>query len=52
LNNEQLTLMAVHAHPDDEVFGTGGVFARAAALGMRTALVTATRGDVGEIHDP
>ncbi len=21
-----LTLMAVHAHPDDEVLGTGGVF--------------------------
>jgi len=47
-----LTLMAVHAHPDDEVFGTGGVLARAAAEGMRTVLVTATRGDVGEIHDP
>ena len=52
MNDEQLTLMAVHAHPDDEVFGTGGVFARAAAEGMRTVLVTATRGDVGEIHDP
>ena len=51
-DNRRLTLMAVDAHPDDEVFGTGGVFARAAALGMRTALVTATRGDVGEIHDP
>ncbi len=52
MNGERLTLMAVHAHPDDEVFGTGGVFARAAAEGMRTVLVTATRGDVGEIHDP
>jgi len=52
VDGEQLTLMAVHAHPDDEVFGTGGVFARAAAEGMRTVLVTATRGDVGEINDP
>jgi len=52
VDGERLTLMAVHAHPDDEVFGTGGVFARAAAEGMRTVLVTATRGDVGEINDP
>ena len=52
MDGNGLTLMAVHAHPDDEVFGTGGVLARAAAEGMRTVLVTATRGDVGEIHDP
>jgi mycothiol conjugate amidase Mca len=44
--------MAVHAHPDDEVFGTGGVLAKAAAEGIHTVLVTATRGEAGEIHDP
>jgi N-acetyl-1-D-myo-inositol-2-amino-2-deoxy-alpha-D-glucopyranoside deacetylase len=49
---ERLTLMAVHAHPDDEVFGTGGVFARAADEGMRTVLVVATGGEEGEIRDP
>jgi mycothiol conjugate amidase Mca len=49
---ERLTLMAVHAHPDDEVFGTGGVFARAADEGMRTVLVCATGGEEGEIRDP
>ena len=27
-----LTLMAVHAHPDDEATGTGGVLARYAAV--------------------
>ncbi|ROO90880.1 LmbE family N-acetylglucosaminyl deacetylase [Actinocorallia herbida] len=43
-----LTLMAVHAHPDDEVIGTGGVFARAAALGIRTVLVTCTNGEQGD----
>jgi mycothiol conjugate amidase Mca len=47
-----LTLMAVFGHPDDEVFGSGGVLARAAYEGMRTVLVTATRGEEGEIVDP
>src|SRR5215212_5282770 len=46
---EPLTLMAVHAHPDDEAIGTGGVLARAAAEGIRTILVTCTGGEVGEI---
>lgn len=48
----ELTLMAVHAHPDDECFGTGGVLAKYAAEGIRTVLVTATGGEEGEIHDP
>jgi N-acetyl-1-D-myo-inositol-2-amino-2-deoxy-alpha-D-glucopyranoside deacetylase len=50
--NEQLTFMAVHAHPDDEVFGTGVTLARLSSEGIRTVLVTATRGEVGEIVDP
>ena len=48
--SEPLTLMAVHAHPDDEAIGTGGVLARAAAEGIRTVLVTCTGGEVGEIN--
>jgi N-acetyl-1-D-myo-inositol-2-amino-2-deoxy-alpha-D-glucopyranoside deacetylase len=48
----QKTLMAVHAHPDDEVFGTGGILARYSREGVQTVLVTATRGEVGEIVDP
>jgi LmbE family N-acetylglucosaminyl deacetylase len=43
-----LTLMAVHAHPDDEATGTGGVLARAAAQGIRTVLVTCTDGRCGD----
>ncbi len=43
-----LTLMAVHAHPDDEATGTGGVLARAAAEGIRTILVTCTDGGCGD----
>src|SRR4030081_3419139 len=48
----QRTLIAVHAHPDDECLGTGGILARYAAEGARTVLVTCTDGAVGEISDP
>jgi mycothiol conjugate amidase Mca len=50
--SEPLTLMAVHAHPDDETIGTGGVLAQAADNGIRTVLVTCTGGEVGEIASP
>ncbi|MER5891819.1 PIG-L family deacetylase [Streptomyces sp. NPDC001876] len=40
--------MAVHAHPDDEATGTGGVLARYAAEGIRTVLVTCTDGSCGD----
>jgi LmbE family N-acetylglucosaminyl deacetylase len=40
--------MAVHAHPDDEATGTGGVLARYAAEGIRTVLVTCTDGGCGD----
>ncbi|HEX3908245.1 MAG TPA: PIG-L family deacetylase [Mycobacteriales bacterium] len=43
-----LTLMAVHAHPDDEATGTGGVLARCAAEGIQTVLVTCTDGRCGD----
>ncbi|GAA5069166.1 LmbE family N-acetylglucosaminyl deacetylase [Thermocatellispora tengchongensis] len=43
-----LTIMAVHAHPDDEVIGTGGILARYAAEGIRTVLVTCTNGEQGD----
>jgi N-acetyl-1-D-myo-inositol-2-amino-2-deoxy-alpha-D-glucopyranoside deacetylase len=47
-----LTLMTVHAHPDDETIGTGGTMARAVADGHRVVLVTCTRGELGEIVVP
>jgi LmbE family N-acetylglucosaminyl deacetylase len=46
--DRKLTLMAVHAHPDDEATGTGGVLAKAAAEGIRTVLVTCTDGSCGD----
>jgi N-acetyl-1-D-myo-inositol-2-amino-2-deoxy-alpha-D-glucopyranoside deacetylase len=44
--------MPVHAHPDDETIGTGGVMAKSVAAGHRVVLVTCTRGELGEIVDP
>ena len=44
-----LTLLLVHAHPDDESIGTGGVMARYAAEGARVVCVTCTGGEHGEI---
>jgi LmbE family N-acetylglucosaminyl deacetylase len=38
-----------HAHPDDEAIATGGTMAQLAAQGHRVVLVTATRGELGEI---
>ena len=43
------TLMTVHAHPDDETIGTGGLMAKAVQDGHRVVLVTCTRGELGEI---
>jgi N-acetyl-1-D-myo-inositol-2-amino-2-deoxy-alpha-D-glucopyranoside deacetylase len=45
-------LLLVHAHPDDEVIGTGATMARYAAEGAQVTLVTCTLGEEGEIHVP
>ncbi|NLV80454.1 MAG: GlcNAc-PI de-N-acetylase [Rhodococcus sp.] len=41
-------LVCFHAHPDDEVFTTGGVMRLAADAGHRVVLVVATDGAAGE----
>src|SRR2546430_6460792 len=51
MSEEPLSLLAVEPHPDDESIGMGGTLARYSAEGVRTTLVTATRGEVGEILD-
>ncbi len=47
--DHRLTLMTVHAHPDDESITTGGVMARYAAEGVRVVCVTCTGGENGDI---
>jgi len=50
--NNQLTLLIVHAHPDDESISTGGVLAKYSADGVRTVLTYCTRGEAGDILNP
>ena len=52
MKNNQLTLMTVHAHPDDEAISTGGILAKYSAEGIRTVLVTCTKGELGKAEDP
>jgi LmbE family N-acetylglucosaminyl deacetylase len=52
MNGQPAGLLLVHAHPDDEVFATGGLIARSIAEGRRVDLVVCTGGEEGEIHDP
>ena len=46
------TLVALHAHPDDESSKGAGTVARYAAAGYRCVLITATGGEAGEILNP
>ncbi len=43
------TVLAFHAHPDDEVLMTGGTLARIAAEGHRVVIVVATDGQMGPV---
>jgi LmbE family N-acetylglucosaminyl deacetylase len=45
---DTLTLMAVHAHPDDEASSTGGVLAAYSDQEIRTVVVTCTNGEFGD----
>jgi LmbE family N-acetylglucosaminyl deacetylase len=45
-------LLAILAHPDDESLGLGGILAKYAAEGVRTHVITATRGERGWFGPP
>lgn len=46
------TIVALHAHPDDESSKGAATIARYHDLGVRTVLITATGGEAGEILNP
>jgi LmbE family N-acetylglucosaminyl deacetylase len=48
--DQDLTLLSVLAHPDDESFGMGGTLALYARRGVSVHLVCATRGEVGDVE--
>lgn len=45
-------LLAVFAHPDDEIFRPGGMLALLALSGVRIHVLTATRGQSGSCGHP
>jgi len=47
-----MKLLAIFAHPDDEVFSCGGTLARYADEGHQVTVISATRGEEGEIVHP
>jgi LmbE family N-acetylglucosaminyl deacetylase len=44
-------ILGFFAHPDDESFCAGGTFAKYAAAGAESLVVSATRGQAGQIND-
>lgn len=50
-SRQQPRILAVFAHPDDESFCAGGTLAKYAADGAEIMVVSATRGDAGQIRD-
>jgi len=51
-HNKKMSLMAVHAHPDDEATSGGASLVRYRDEGVQTIVVTCTDGAEGEMHDP
>ena len=50
--SEPLSILTVHAHPDDESSKGAGTIARYGAEGIRTTLVCCTGGEVGDVLNP
>jgi LmbE family N-acetylglucosaminyl deacetylase len=48
---QPMRLLGVFAHPDDEVFCLGGTLAQWAEAGGETMIMSATRGEAGQIQD-
>ena len=50
--NGPLTILTVHAHPDDEASKGAPTLAKYKAEGAQTVLVCATGGEEGDLHNP
>jgi len=50
--DDQLCILTVHAHPDDEASKCAGTIAKYHAEGVHTVLVTCTGGEEGDILNP
>ena len=50
--SERLTLLSVHAHPDDEASKGAPTVAKYHAAGVRAVLVCCTGGEEGELQNP
>ena len=48
---ERIRILGVFAHPDDEVFAAGGTLAKYTARGAKAMVLSATRGQAGQIRD-
>ena len=48
---DRMRILGVFAHPDDEVFVAGGTLAKYAAQGAEAMVLSATRGQAGQIRD-
>ncbi len=44
-------ILAVYAHPDDECYCSGGTLAKYSAVGAETMVISATKGQAGQIND-
>lgn len=44
-------ILAVYAHPDDECYCSGGTLAKYSAEGAETMVISATKGQAGQIND-
>lgn len=48
---DQQRILAVYAHPDDECYCSGGTLAKYNAEGAETTVISATKGQAGQIND-
>lgn len=51
MNSQPPRILCVYAHPDDETFCTGGTLAKYAAEGAELMVISATRGQAGQIQN-